>query len=44
MSVKDKAKLYYPRLWNEKRLCALVVAGHLTTADFEEITGKAYTE
>ena len=44
MTVKEKAKLYFPKLWNEKRIIALVKAGHLTSADFEEITGKPYTE
>ena len=40
MSVKEKALQYYPKLWNKQRLIALVKAGKLTEADYEEITGE----
>lgn len=38
------AKNYYPRLWGTDRLKALVKAGKLTAAEFEEITGNPYEE
>ena len=44
MDAVEMAKKYYPRLWDETRLKALVRAGKLTAAEFEEITGKPYEE
>lgn len=40
MNVYDMAKQYYPRLWNEDRLKALVEAGHLTVKEYKEIIRK----
>ena len=37
MSVFEMAKRYYPRLWDESRLEALVEAGRLTAEEMEEI-------
>jgi hypothetical protein len=37
MSVLEQAKKYYPRLWGEKRLEALVGAGKLTQEEAEEV-------
>lgn len=42
MSVYELAKKYYPRLWDEQRLAALVTAGKLTAEEYEEITGEVY--
>lgn len=42
MDVKGLAQKYYPRLWDIDRLKALVAAGKLSEADYEEITGKNY--
>ncbi len=42
MSVKDLAKKYFPKLWDIDRLRALVNAGKLTEAEFEEITGEKW--
>lgn len=42
MDVKGLAQKYYPRLWDIDRLRALVSAGKLAKADYQEITGKAY--
>lgn len=39
MSVFEMAKRYYPRLWDKSRLEALVAAGRLTEAEYQEITG-----
>ena len=33
------AKSYYPKLWGIERLRALMKAGKLTAAEFEELTG-----
>ena len=40
MSVYELAKKYYPRLWDEKRLAALVAAGKLTEEEYEELTAN----
>ena len=41
MSVFEMAQKYYPRLWDDSRLQALVEAGKLTQAEAEQIqTGK----
>ncbi len=40
MSVVELAKKYYPQLWDKARLDALVKAGRLTEAEYEEITGE----
>ena len=42
MNVFEMAKKYYPKLWSIERLTALVRAGKLTAAEFEEITGTEY--
>lgn len=34
------AKKYYPKLWGIDRLKALVKAGKLTAAEYEELTGE----
>lgn len=39
MTVCEMAKQYYPRLWNEDRIRALVEAGRLTQEEAEEIVG-----
>lgn len=42
MDVKALAIKYYPRLWDIDRLKALVAAGKLSEADYQEITGEVY--
>lgn len=42
MSVFEMAKKYYPKLWDKKRLIALVKAGKLTSEEYEIITSEAY--
>ncbi len=42
MTAIEMAKKYYPRLWDETRLKALVTAGKLTAAEYQEVTGKPY--
>lgn len=37
MTVYELAKKYYPRLWNERRIRALVEAGRLTRTQGEQI-------
>ncbi len=37
MSVYEMAKQYYPRLWDNARLEALVAAGRLTREEADEI-------
>ena len=37
MSVFEMAKQYYPRLWDESRIEALVEAGKLTQEEADEI-------
>ena len=37
MSVFEMAQAYYPRLWNESRLEALVAAGKLTKEEADRI-------
>ena len=44
MTVLEMAKLYYPRLWGEERVRALVEAGRLTAGEYQEITGKVYVD
>lgn len=41
VSVKELARKYYPRLWGEERIEALVAAGRLTQAEAEEIMGTS---
>lgn len=36
------AKEYYPKLWNDERMIALVKAKKLTEEEYKEITGKEY--
>ncbi len=40
MSVYEKAKQYYPRLWSAERIEKLVAAGKLTQAQTDEIMGE----
>ena len=42
MTIKEMAIHYFPRLWDEKRIRALVVASKLTKDDYKEITGEEY--
>lgn len=44
MDVKALAIKYYPKLWDIDRLNALVAAGKLSKADYQEITGEEYTK
>ena len=37
MSVFEMAQAYYPRLWDESRLTALVAAGKLTKEEANQI-------
>lgn len=37
MSVYDLAQKYYPRLWDDARIDALVQAGRLTQAEAEQL-------
>ena len=41
MDVFELAKQYYPRLWSRERLEALVAAGKLTEAQYEELINHA---
>lgn len=41
MTVKEMAKKYYPVLWNEDRIEALVAAGKLSRGDADEVTNAA---
>lgn len=41
-TVFEKAKSYYPRLWDKSRLVALVEAGRLTEKEYRSITGEPY--
>lgn len=43
MSVFEMAQAYYPRLWNESRLAALVDAGKLTQAEADRIRAEKGT-
>jgi hypothetical protein len=40
MSVFELARKYYPRLWDEKRLRALLDAGKLTAEEYQQLTGE----
>ena len=40
MTPYEMAKMYYPRLWDEKRLKALLDAGHITVKEYKEILRK----
>ena len=42
MTVFEMAKKYYPKLWDKKRLTALVKAGKLTAEEYADITGEEY--
>lgn len=44
MNTKELAKKNYPRCWTEDMIQVLVVRGKLTSADYEEITGKPCPE
>lgn len=39
MTVKEMARKYYPVLWNNERIEALVAAGKLSREDANEIMG-----
>lgn len=39
MSVYELARKYYPRLWDRERLEALLAAGRLTQAEFDQLVG-----
>ena len=41
MTVYEMAEKYYPRLWDDARLDALVEAGKLTQEEVEEIRAKS---
>ncbi len=43
MTVFELAKKYYPRLWDDRRLDALVAAGRLTEAEAQEIRKEKTT-
>lgn len=40
MTAYEMAKKYYPRLWDDARLDALVAAGKLTEEEAKEIKAK----
>lgn len=40
MTVYEMAKKYYPHLWNDSRIDALVAAGRLTEDEAEEVRKK----
>jgi hypothetical protein len=42
--VRDLAEKYYPLLWPVDRIKALVAAGKLTEAEYQEITGETYLQ
>jgi len=44
MTVFEMAKTYYPRLWDNSRLDALVEAGRLTKDEVAEIIGEKSKE
>lgn len=37
MTVYELARKYYPRLWDRERLEALLAAGRLTQAEFDQL-------
>lgn len=39
MSVYLMAQKYYPRLWDRERLEALLAAGRLSQAEFDQLVG-----
>lgn len=44
MTTKELALKNYPRCWTDEMVQNLVAKGKLTSAEYEEITGKAYPE
>ena len=40
MTVYELAQKYYPRLWARERLEALLAAGRLTQAEFDQLVGR----
>ena len=40
MTVYELARKYYPRLWDWERLEALLAAGRLTQAEFDQLVGR----
>lgn len=43
MTVKEMAEKYYPMLWNDERIAALVEAGKLSEEEAKEIIGDKNT-
>ncbi len=43
MSIFEMAKKYYPRLWSEERIKALLDAGKLTEEEYETVVGDSST-
>lgn len=41
MTIFEMAEKYYPRLWDKKRLEALVEAGRITQAEFDQLVKEA---
>lgn len=44
MSIFEMVERYYPRLWSDARLEALVKAGRLTTQEVEAVRGNKQAE
>ncbi|WP_283673055.1 XkdX family protein [Butyricicoccus sp. Marseille-Q5471] len=44
MTAFEMAKLYYPRLWSKARLDALLAAGKLTQAEYDQLTAPVKEE
>lgn len=42
MTALELSKRYYPKYWSKERIAALVRAGKLTPAEYEQITGEPY--
>ena len=40
MTVFEMAKMYYPTLWDIKRLDVLLAAGKLTQEEYDELTSQ----
>lgn len=43
MSIFEMAKKYYPRLWSEERIKALLDAGKLTEEEYKTVVGDSST-
>lgn len=44
MTVKEMAQKYYPAMWNEERIEALVSAGKLSREDADEVINSKNAE